>query len=70
MFDPSKPQHWDPAARLPKLGKPTEAELREAVEKVIAYNWAEEQGDFNDEPYEGHIYHSLRVLHAWRYGQS
>lgn len=69
MFDPDSPAHWNPSARLPKLGKPTDSELRGALERVVAYNWTEEREDFDENPEEDHIYHALRVLHAHLYGK-
>lgn len=67
MYDPKKPQHFPPAARLRTLA-PTEAEFKEAARKVLAYNWTDEMDDFNKNPDEIHIYHDLRVLHAYLYG--
>jgi hypothetical protein len=67
MYDDTKPSHLPPAHRLPTLN-PTPEEVRSALEKVLAYNWADEMEDFNEHPDEDHIYLQLRVLHAHLYG--
>lgn len=69
MYDATKAQHLPPAHRLPLLN-PTADEVREAMHKVVAYNWDEELADFNENPDPGHIYHQLRILHAHLYGHA
>lgn len=66
MYDAAKPSHLPPAHRLPAL-TPTDAEVREAMQTVVAYNWEDEMTDFNEHPDAGHIYLQLRILHAHLY---
>ena len=66
MYDGTKAATLPPASRLPVLS-PTEAEVREAIGKVVAYNWSDEMADFNENPDPSHIYLQLRVLHAHLY---
>jgi hypothetical protein len=64
MFDKEKPGHWEPAARLPAIGRPTQEQVLDAMRKVVVYNWSDEMDDFNEQPSEDHIYLALRVLNA------
>lgn len=39
--------------------------VREALTEVLDYLWDAEKEDFENEPRDGHIFHSLRALCDW-----
>ena len=45
-------------------------QLKEAISRVVAYDWEAEQDDFERNPNESHIFHTLKALDAWIGGES